>query len=83
MLITTPSRRRALAGLAVDDPERFATVLAHDGTSPVALYHGDAGHPSGDATVPGPRHRLVLHADGWHYDRDGFPSRRRSAGGTA
>jgi len=67
----------ALGRLAAGEPEHFGTVLANDGTSPTALYHGDAGYESGDATVDGPRHRLVLHADGWHYDRDDFPSRRR------
>ena len=68
----------ALARLAAAVPEHFATKLADDGTSPVALYHGDAGYPLGDGTLDGPRHRLVMHADGWHYDRDGFTSRRRS-----
>ena len=69
----------ALSHLATGAPERFGTVIANDDTSPVALYVGDAGYESGDATVDGPRHRLVMHADGWHYDRDGFISRQRTS----
>jgi hypothetical protein len=36
----------------------------------VALWHGDAGYETGDPTVPGPRHRLVMSADTWRYHRD-------------
>ena len=35
----------------------------------VVLYHGDAGYESGDATVDGPRHRLIMGST-WRYERD-------------
>lgn len=33
------------------------------------LYPGDAGYDSGDPAVPGGRHRIVMTAEGWRYDR--------------
>lgn len=49
--------------------EAFVTAIAKDGDDLVALWHGDAGYESGDATTPGPRHRLVMAATGWRYER--------------
>ena len=31
--------------------------------------HGDAGYDDGDATKPGPRHRLLMGEDGWRFER--------------
>ena len=53
-----------------DEVERFATVIAGLGDAMVALYHGDAGYETGDATVEGPRHRLVMGPAEWTYLRD-------------
>ncbi len=39
----------------------------------VALYAGDAGYDSGDATLPGRRHRLWMLDEGWRYERDPVP----------
>ncbi|MBI4515773.1 MAG: NUDIX hydrolase [Deltaproteobacteria bacterium] len=33
------------------------------------LYDGDAGYESGDPAAPGPRHRLLMIAGGWQYER--------------
>lgn len=66
-------------GLGADDAletpphgpvEHFATRLDTSGSAPVAMYHGDAGYQTIDASVPGPRHRLVMGAGSWNYDRD-------------
>jgi 8-oxo-dGTP pyrophosphatase MutT (NUDIX family) len=52
------------------DAEFFETRIASvDGTF-VALYHGDAGYESGDASAPGARHRLWMAAEGWRYERE-------------
>jgi hypothetical protein len=70
--------RRLVASADVDhalgeargrEPERFATrVSVADGVV-TCLWAGDAGYPSSDASVPGPRHRLVMARDGWSYDK--------------
>lgn len=59
----------ALAEARAAPVEAFVTAIAKDGDDLVALWHGDAGYESGDATTPGPRHRLVMAADGWRYER--------------
>lgn len=50
----------------------FVTLLPkatrHDKTT-VMLYPGDAGYESCDASVEGPRHRSVLSAGIWFYDK--------------
>jgi hypothetical protein len=51
------------------EPERFKTRIAVEAGGPTAMWHGDAGWETGDATTPGPRHRLCMHADGWVYER--------------
>jgi hypothetical protein len=35
----------------------------------VSLYEGDAGWPTADPTVPGPRHRLLWGADDYRFER--------------
>ncbi len=60
----------ALAGLAADEPEHFTTRFAGVEGGGVALYHGDAGYESNDATAEGKRHRLWMLETGWYYERD-------------
>jgi hypothetical protein len=50
--------------------EEFVTAIAKVGDDLVALWHGDAGYETGDPSVPGPRHRLVMANEGWRYLRD-------------
>lgn len=50
--------------------EHFSTVIAAEGETMVALYHGDAGYERADPTAAGRRHRLVMASDGWRYLRD-------------
>ena len=56
-----------------DEPTRFATRIAMTDDGPFALYDGDAGYASGDASTAGPRHRLEMRDDGWVYRRDDWP----------
>ena len=53
-----------------NDAKVYSTrlVKAADGKQ-VALWHGDAGYEEGDASQPGPRHRLSMVAGGWRYER--------------
>ncbi len=48
--------------------EHFATRVASLDDAIVALYHGDAGYETGDATATGARHRLVM-GTRWTYER--------------
>ena len=50
--------------------EAFVTAIGKEGDDLVALWHGDAGYESGDASAEGPRHRLVMSNAGWRYLRD-------------
>jgi 8-oxo-dGTP pyrophosphatase MutT (NUDIX family) len=59
----------ALAAASDRAPERFETRLAFPEIGPVALWHGDAGYEASDADAPGPRHRLSMLPQGWHYER--------------
>lgn len=49
--------------------EHFATRIAVQGETVVAMYHGDAGYESGDPDAPGDRHRLLMGAGPWIYLR--------------
>lgn len=60
----------ALADLAATGPVHYATRISADGPALVALYDGDAGYETSDASVPGARHRLVMADDAWSYVRD-------------
>lgn len=51
------------------DVEHFATRIAVQGDTIVAMYHGDAGYDSGDPDAHGPRHRLCMGAGPWIYER--------------
>jgi 8-oxo-dGTP pyrophosphatase MutT (NUDIX family) len=60
----------ALEEARVTPAEAFVTAIAKDGDDLVALWHGDAGYETGDPTVEGPRHRLVMAKGAWRYHRD-------------
>ncbi|MFN7150700.1 MAG: NUDIX domain-containing protein, partial [Microthrixaceae bacterium] len=49
--------------------EHFATRIAVQGDTIVAMYHGDAGYESGDADAAGARHRLLMAGGPWRYER--------------
>ena len=59
----------ALADARACIPERFVTRFAPSPEGGIALWHGDAGYESGDATCEGARHRLWMLSSGWRYER--------------
>lgn len=64
------SVEEALAVSRLREPEFFETHIAALDRALVALWKGDAGFETGDAAVPGPRHRLWMTDDTWWYERD-------------
>ena len=50
----------ALAAIGNRTAERFQTVIAMGDDGMVALWHGDSGYASADASAHGPRHRLAM-----------------------
>lgn len=52
------------------EPEFYETHIGKGEGGMYALWAGDAGYESGDATTPGPRHRLLMTSDGgWRLER--------------
>jgi 8-oxo-dGTP pyrophosphatase MutT (NUDIX family) len=47
-------------------PEVFPVFAQQDGQL-LVMFRGDAGYESADSTVPGARHRAVLHGECWRY----------------
>jgi 8-oxo-dGTP pyrophosphatase MutT (NUDIX family) len=62
----------ALEAVRARTPERFATRVSVEDSGPTALWFGDAGYEASDASLPGARHRLSMHGNAWHYQREGF-----------
>lgn len=60
----------ALAAAAARTPFRYATRVAPSDDGLVTMWHGDAGYETSDASVPGPRHRLVMTDPGSRYEDD-------------
>jgi 8-oxo-dGTP pyrophosphatase MutT (NUDIX family) len=73
-LATCATVADALAMAGAREPEHFTTKVSIVEGVVYALWHGDAGYGAdldqpADATVAGPRHRLCMGDDGWHYER--------------
>ena len=51
-------------------PEYFVTKFTRADGYNIALYSGDAGYETADASVPGPRNRLLMGEGDWVYERD-------------
>ena len=64
----------ALATVDRREPELFETRIASVDDAIVAMWHGDSGYDTGDAGVPGGRHRLRMSDNGWTYERTGGPA---------
>ena len=62
----------ALDGLSRRRPRHYETRLGKGEHGPVSMWHGDAGYPSGDASAPGPRHRLEMTPGGYRFDESGY-----------
>lgn len=50
-------------------PTFYETHVASSAEGMVALWAGDAGYDSGDADVPGPRHRLRIGSGRWELEK--------------
>ena len=62
----------ALDGLSRRRPRRYEPRLGTGEHGPVSMWHGDAGYATGDASTPGPRHRLEMTPDGYLFDESGY-----------
>jgi 8-oxo-dGTP pyrophosphatase MutT (NUDIX family) len=51
-------------------PEVFRPRVGQLGPSRCFFYEEDAGYDDLDGNRPGPRHRLVIHPEGWYYECD-------------
>ena len=60
----------ALAHYRDNSPEYFITNFTRADGYNIALYEGDAGYESADASVPGPRNRLLMGEGDWVYERN-------------
>lgn len=62
----------ALALAADRGPVVYRSRVATDGDRRIVLWDGDAGYAAADPLRPGPRHRLVMGAAGWQFERSGL-----------
>jgi len=63
------STEEILAKLAGVETKIYETRIGADANGVrVAMWAGDAGYESGDATLDGPRHRLVMKPDGFVFE---------------
>ncbi|MFZ4583955.1 MAG: NUDIX hydrolase [Acidimicrobiia bacterium] len=69
-LLRYSSMEQLLAAAATREPEYFVTKIAPHDIGPVAMWFGDAGYATNDATIEGPRHRLWMDERAWRYERD-------------
>lgn len=51
-------------------PEYFVTKFTRADGYNIALYAGDSGYETADASVPGPRNRLFMGEGDWRYERN-------------
>jgi 8-oxo-dGTP pyrophosphatase MutT (NUDIX family) len=58
----------AVARARATEPVRFATRMGRAGDVTVTMWAPDAGYHDGDLDRDGPRHRLLLHPEGWRYE---------------
>jgi 8-oxo-dGTP pyrophosphatase MutT (NUDIX family) len=75
MTLTFLTRHRvcdtALAEIRSGSVEHFRSRLARTDEGPAVLWHGEAGYATRQATLPGPRHRLLMKPGAWRYERKG------------
>lgn len=57
-----------LAAAADRTPFRYVTRIGEVDGAMVTMWEGDAGYETGDASVPGPRHRLVMAGPVWRFE---------------
>jgi 8-oxo-dGTP pyrophosphatase MutT (NUDIX family) len=63
----------ALAGLApASGPRHYVTRIAGSDEGMVVMWQEDAGYEASDASIPGPRHRLLMTKQGFAFDDSGL-----------
>jgi 8-oxo-dGTP pyrophosphatase MutT (NUDIX family) len=67
-LSTAESVEDAVRLARQSEPQRFVTHMYFPDGVPVAVWHDDIAYDDGDLGQPGPRHRLSMLPDGWHYE---------------
>jgi 8-oxo-dGTP pyrophosphatase MutT (NUDIX family) len=65
----------ALVGLGAGDPRHYVTQIVGSDEGMVVMWEEDAGYATRDARVEGPRHRLVISAEGYAFDDSGLGGR--------
>ncbi len=68
----SPTVAHAIQRASENEPEQFTTNAAATDEGIVTMWHGDAGYETGNASAEGSRHRLIMDATGWRYERWGF-----------
>lgn len=68
-LQASPGVAAVLDDARAHEAEHFVTRAGIEGDTVVAMWHGDAGYGTGDASAPGARHRLRMMPSGWRYER--------------
>jgi 8-oxo-dGTP pyrophosphatase MutT (NUDIX family) len=59
----------ALEGMVpAEGPRHYVTQITKGEDGMVVMWEGDAGYAARDASVPGPRHRLVMTREGFVFD---------------
>ena len=58
----------ALEGLGAGEPRRYVTRIAGTEEGMVVMWKGDAGYEQADASVSGPRHRLLMTKEGFFFE---------------
>ena len=68
------SSEDAMIGIAARDPFKVFPVFATTQDPVQVIFEGDAGYDSGDAELPGVRHRVQLINGCWHYLTEDLPT---------
>jgi 8-oxo-dGTP pyrophosphatase MutT (NUDIX family) len=63
---------QALEDLGASGPRRYVTQIVGTDDGMMALWEGDAGWESRDPATEGPRHRLLMTREGFHFDDSGI-----------
>ena len=58
----------ALAALGSSPPRHYVTRVSGTEAGVVVMWEGDAGYDQGDASIPGPRHRLLMSKKGFVFE---------------
>jgi 8-oxo-dGTP pyrophosphatase MutT (NUDIX family) len=62
----------ALAVAEAGGVPSFRTRFVHEGGESVFLWAPDVAYEGGELAADGPRHRLLMRAAGWEYERSGW-----------